>query len=107
MRRLPGSSRPSDRKGNVVSEFAPTNEDMAELREENARLHERLAVERKRHAELWALADDENMKHLLVWQRVKKRAEAGGFNGMLASDFRLADQALAALTDDLSREEKP
>lgn len=56
----------------------------------------------KRHAEVWALADDENMRHLLVWQRVKKRAEAGGFNGMLASDFRHADQALAALTADIS-----
>lgn len=56
--------------------------------------------DQKHIAEMWALADDENMRHLLVWQRVKKRAEAGGFNGMLASDFRYADAALAALNAD-------
>jgi len=57
--------------------------------------------ERKHQAEVWALANDDNMRHLLVWQRVKKRAEAGGFNGMLASDFRYAEAALDALLADM------
>jgi hypothetical protein len=49
-------------------------------------------------AEMWALASDDNFRNLLVWRRVKARAEAGGFNGVLIHDYRAADEALAALT---------
>jgi hypothetical protein len=62
--------------------------------------------EQKHQAEMWALADDENMSHLLVWQRVKKRAEAGGFNGVLASDYRFVRGALAELVADLRGDER-
>lgn len=52
----------------------------------------------QRRAEMWALANDDNFRSLLVWRRVKARAEAEGFNGVLAHDYRAADEALAKLT---------
>jgi hypothetical protein len=59
----------------------------------------------ERHqAEMWALARDDHMEHLLVWQRVKKRAEVGGFNGVMASDYRHAREALVALIADIESE---
>lgn len=57
--------------------------------------------EERHRAEIWALADDKNMEHLLVWQRIKKRAEAGGFNGPLVHDYRYAREAMDALAADL------
>lgn len=53
----------------------------------------------QRTAEMWALANDDNFRSLLVWRRVKARAEAGGFNGPLIHDYRLADEALAQLIE--------
>jgi hypothetical protein len=57
----------------------------------------------QRHAAAWALANDENFRHLLVWRRMKARAEAGGFTGVLIGDYRAADQALAHLVEDAGR----
>jgi hypothetical protein len=56
-------------------------------------------TEAQREAEIWALANDDNFRHLLVWRRVKARAEAGGFNGVLIHDYRAADAALAKLIE--------
>jgi Mlc titration factor MtfA (ptsG expression regulator) len=55
------------------------------------RLREELA------AETYALADDKNLLHLLVWRRVKARAEAGGFNGVIIHDYAHARAALERL----------
>lgn len=59
--------------------------------------------EGRRGAELYALASDDNLAYLLAWRLVKKRAEEGGFNGLLASDLTTArvtiEQMLARVSD--------
>lgn len=47
----------------------------------------------------WALADDENLIDIMAWRIVKARAEAGGFNGLVISDFQLAREVLEQLKD--------
>jgi hypothetical protein len=42
--------------------------------------------------------DDEQLRDVLIWRRVRARAEAGGFNGILIHDYRIADETIAALT---------
>jgi len=45
------------------------------------------------------LANDDNLRTLLVWRRVRARAEAGGFNGIVIQDYRIADEVLAKLIE--------
>lgn len=59
-----------------------------------------LPIEEMKHqAEMYVLSDDENLVGLLAWRIVKQRAEADGFNGLLASDFTKARAALAAMLE--------
>ena len=51
----------------------------------------------QRAAEIWALGSDANLEHLLAWRLVRQRAEAGGFNGLLASDLKQARDTLDAM----------
>jgi hypothetical protein len=53
----------------------------------------------QRAAEMWALADDENLRLLLAWRLVKRRAEADGFNGLLMSDLTKARLTLDAMLE--------